>query len=362
MTDEPRPSEARGRGPADPVLVLMHRHHELCARAVDPLEIAAGLEAHGMTDRGAARFRHRDVFSLAEELYARVPRAARDEAVPVPPPAPVRPALHLLPGLVAAAGVALSHAVGGAVVQGAVLPAVVIAAGAAVRRGPLCTRGSAARGGAVCVLWLLAFAVAGHRGGLLDPAGAAALLGPAFALPPAAWCARRFAARARDWLADSQGLAEFAAGVRPLLAGTLSLVALCLAVLTAGGCVLLGGSVAALPALGGPVALGTLLFTARLLAAHGFPAAGRTACAAACVVEAIAQAAAGWADPDAVPLLACGAAALALAGYAMSALARVSAHGCDAHGGGAHGFDADRSATPPRGPATAAHADRAALR
>lgn len=61
------------RGPADPVKVLMHRHRELCERAVDPLEIAAGLEAHGLTDRAAARYRHRDVFSLAEELYARVP-------------------------------------------------------------------------------------------------------------------------------------------------------------------------------------------------------------------------------------------------------------------------------------------------
>ncbi|MCF3177548.1 hypothetical protein IPZ61_30075, partial [Streptomyces sioyaensis] len=56
------------RGPADPVRSLMHRHQELCARAVDALEIAAGLEAHGVTDRTAARFRHRDVFSLAEEL------------------------------------------------------------------------------------------------------------------------------------------------------------------------------------------------------------------------------------------------------------------------------------------------------
>lgn len=65
------------RGPADPVKVLMHRHRDLCERAVDPLEIAAGLEAHGLTDRTAARYRHRDVFSLAEELYARVPAAGR---------------------------------------------------------------------------------------------------------------------------------------------------------------------------------------------------------------------------------------------------------------------------------------------
>ncbi|MCK1815889.1 hypothetical protein MTQ13_16635, partial [Streptomyces sp. XM4011] len=49
----------------------MHRHRELCERATDPLEIAAALEAHGVTDSTAARFRHRDVFSLAEELYAR---------------------------------------------------------------------------------------------------------------------------------------------------------------------------------------------------------------------------------------------------------------------------------------------------
>lgn len=55
----------RGGGPADPVKTLMHSHRELCERAVDPLEIAAGLEAHGVTDRAAARFRHRDVFSLA---------------------------------------------------------------------------------------------------------------------------------------------------------------------------------------------------------------------------------------------------------------------------------------------------------
>lgn len=60
--------------PADPVKALMARHRALCESAVDPLEIAAVLEAHGITDRAAARFRHRNVFSLAEELYARTPR------------------------------------------------------------------------------------------------------------------------------------------------------------------------------------------------------------------------------------------------------------------------------------------------
>lgn len=64
----------------------MQRHHELCARAADPLEIAAGLEAHGVTDRTAARFRHRDVFSLAEELYARVPRDDEEPGGPAAAP------------------------------------------------------------------------------------------------------------------------------------------------------------------------------------------------------------------------------------------------------------------------------------
>ncbi|NEB74208.1 hypothetical protein G3I40_02970, partial [Streptomyces sp. SID14478] len=72
---------------ADPVKVLMHRHRDLCERAVDPLEIAAGLEAHGVTDRTASRFRHKDVFSLAEEMFARVPRDGEPDEAPVTAPA-----------------------------------------------------------------------------------------------------------------------------------------------------------------------------------------------------------------------------------------------------------------------------------
>ncbi|NEE17804.1 hypothetical protein G3M58_66500, partial [Streptomyces sp. SID7499] len=60
------PGATARRGPADPVKSLLHHHRDLCERAVDPLEIAAGLEAHGLTDRTAARYRHRDVFALAE--------------------------------------------------------------------------------------------------------------------------------------------------------------------------------------------------------------------------------------------------------------------------------------------------------
>jgi hypothetical protein len=59
--------------PRDPVRLLTRRHRALCLDAAGPLEIAAGLEAAGLTDRAAAPYRHPDVFSLAEELHARVP-------------------------------------------------------------------------------------------------------------------------------------------------------------------------------------------------------------------------------------------------------------------------------------------------
>ncbi|MER5783640.1 hypothetical protein ABT104_18235 [Streptomyces mobaraensis] len=56
----------------DPVRALLLRHHAVCADAVDPWELAARLEARGVTDRAAAACGHQDVFSLAEELHARV--------------------------------------------------------------------------------------------------------------------------------------------------------------------------------------------------------------------------------------------------------------------------------------------------
>lgn len=106
----------RRRAGGDPVKTLLHRHRALCERAVDPLEIAAGLEVQGITDRTAARFRHRDVFSLAEELYARTPRGDEPAA-----PRTVRPSdaralrgfgYALLPGALAlgAAAAAVPYA------------------------------------------------------------------------------------------------------------------------------------------------------------------------------------------------------------------------------------------------------------
>ncbi|GAA4863554.1 hypothetical protein [Kitasatospora terrestris] len=59
---------------ADPVRELLHAHRELCEQAVDDLDIAAGLEDAGIGPESAARYRHADVFGLAEELHARVPR------------------------------------------------------------------------------------------------------------------------------------------------------------------------------------------------------------------------------------------------------------------------------------------------
>ncbi|MEU1053732.1 hypothetical protein ABZ397_14415 [Streptomyces sp. NPDC005876] len=354
---------------ADPVKALLHRHRDLCERAVDPLEIAAGLEAHGITDRTANRFRHRDVFSLAEEMYARAPRGADTPAAPgtrgpsadSDHPAPPRAAwavLSLLPGLLCAATVAglrltqgqlrLCTAVGGAL-------AVLLALRAALRRGPL--RSTDDHTG-LWVCWLAAYAALGD--GLLDaalgggpdglPTGAADGPWPVTVAPvpaltaacaPAIWCAHLFTTGARRKLATSRGLKEFAASVRPLLFGTFVLFLGALAALLT----LTGAVLGEEPAYPEVLTLGALLLAARLLAAHGFvraPALVLTAAAAAeatalaCLfagrlphcgplaipVEALVTA---W-GPGSVPTAACGAGALVLLGHAARRLTRASAH------------------------------------
>ncbi|GLW69030.1 hypothetical protein Kpho02_13290 [Kitasatospora phosalacinea] len=131
--------------PADPVRELLDSNRDLCEQAVDPLEIAAALEDSGLAVDGAARYRHADVFGLAEELYARVPRRPPTRE-PLPPAEPLRTlplaalrtaAAHLLPLLPAAT---LGGLPGGAlaVLLGA-------GAGAAVERR---SGGEEARGGA----------------------------------------------------------------------------------------------------------------------------------------------------------------------------------------------------------------------
>jgi hypothetical protein len=340
----------------------MHRHYDLCARAVDPLEIAAGLEAHGITDRVAARFRHRDVFALAEELFARVPRQTEEERVPPHADGDMTARqilLHLLPGLACVAGVAVAHLPGAPAapwVGAGTLAAVVLAAGAAVRSGPLRSAG-AGRWRAVWTCWLLAFALFGQaalatvlgtpgqaalRGP--DPETTAGLLTPAFALPPAAWLARRFAQRARAALQSAGGLAEFRSRVRPLLVGTLARFAVVVIVLPGLGHLLLapGAHRPDLGALGGPALLALLLFTAQLLAVHGCRTAAALGVLGACAAEAVALTAAALRPlsgpagalaaalgPAGVQAAACGAAALALVGYALPALSRAGAHDLD---------------------------------
>ncbi|WP_118082465.1 hypothetical protein [Streptomyces sp. CC0208] len=359
------PGPAR-RSAADPVKALMHRHRELCARAVDPLEIAAGLEAHGVTDRTAVRFRHRDVFSLAEEMYARV---ARDgEATPPPTveqtsgPRADWALLTLLPGALCVATVTGIHLTDGRSRLVAALVgflAVSLAVRAALSRGPLGTPDRApATGTSTWTYWLLAYAALGD--GLLAaavtggpdalPTGAADAPWPLATAPllaltlscgPAAWSAHLFAARARRKLAVSRGLEDFAASVRPLLLGTFALYLCVLTALSA----LSAAAVAEPAALPQVIALGALLFLARLLTVHGFTHAPGVVLTAAATAQASALAAAFAsrlpgcgvlaAPVDAlvdlwgaggIQTLSCGLGALALLIHGARKLTRASAH------------------------------------
>ncbi|MFZ4151281.1 hypothetical protein [Streptomyces pseudogriseolus] len=375
MTDLSELDRGAAPGAADPVKVLLHRHRELCERAVDPLEIAAGLEAHGITDRTAARFRHRDVFSLAEELYARVPRDA-DAATVGPAATPDAPAgagdgrrsvtahlLPLLPGALCAASLAaLTRAHGQMRLYAAAagVLAVALALRAVLRRGPLAVPdGPAPRqatGSWTC--WLLAYAVLGDGllrtaitggpDGLPDgtadgdwPLTLAPLLALTLAVAPATWTAGLYLNRARRKLATSRGLEDFAASVRPVLLGAVALFLGALAALVALCAPLLDAE----PVSPAVLALGALLFVARLLTVHGFTHAPRVILMFTAVAQLLAPAtvfaarlpgcaalgapveglATAW-GPAAVPVLTCGAGALTLLVHAARTLTRASAH------------------------------------
>lgn len=351
-------------GAADPVKALLHRHHDLCLRAVDPLEIAAGLEAHGITDRTAARFRHRDVFSLAEELYARAPR---DDDSRRPAPMGAAPLdrtavlLPFLPGAVCAASVtALRHTEGETRLYAAAagILALALALRAVLRRGPLSTPAHTPRPATASrTCWLIGYALLGD--GLLHmaltggpdgppdgttaghwPLALAPVLALALACAPAAGAAHLFGTRARHRLASSRGLEDFAASVRPLLLGAFALFLLALTALLTGVSALLGEPLA-LPE---TLALGALLFLARLLTVHGFTHAPKVILTLTATVQATALATVfaarlpgcgalsapvetltAW-HPAAVPTLTCGAAALVLLVHAARRLPRASAH------------------------------------
>ncbi|MFD7433539.1 hypothetical protein [Streptomyces sp. NPDC059861] len=362
---EPAPRTAPRRGPADPVKALMHRHRELCAGAVDPLEIAAGLEAHGITDRTAARFRHKDVFSLAEEMYARTPRDNDTPQAATPSSTPRPPTLWilstLLPGTTCAATLAALHLTHGqtrllAAAAGAL--AVALSLRAALTRGPLSASRPQPAGTHLWTCSLLVYAALGD--GLIEAAASggpqalpttaqdapwplttASVLTITLACAPAAWLAHHFATRARRRLTASRGLEDFAASVRPLLLSTFGLFLTAMAALLT----------LAAAALDEPapypqtLTLAALLFLARLLAVHGFayaPAVILTATATAqtaalaslftarlphCAflatpVETLTDT---W-GPGTVPTLICGTAALALLIHATRKLTRASAH------------------------------------
>ncbi|MFI8877251.1 hypothetical protein [Streptomyces sp. NPDC055243] len=347
------------RGGVDPVKALMHRHRKLCERAVDPLEIAAGLEAHGVTDRTAARFRHRDVFALAEEMYARVPRDEEERAAPVAPPStgaaelPAGWALFaLLPGAVcglAAVGLDLSEGRARlAVGLGGVL-AVAVALRVALRYGPLRSAHHVAPATHAWVCLLLAYALFGD--GLLRAAvsggpdgpwapSTAAALGLCLAVAPAVWCVRLFSVGARGRLALSRGLTEFTASVRPLLLGVVALYLCALGALLVGA-----GAVYGAPASAGAGALGALLLLSRLLSSYGFTRAPLLMLAAAGAAEAVSLASVfagrlpgcawlaapvegavrAWGS-GVVPVVACGVAAGVLLLHSSRVLSRASAH------------------------------------
>lgn len=366
----PRKPAPTRRGAADPVKALMHRHRELCERAVDPLEIAAGLEAHGVTDRTAARFRHRDVFSLAEEMYARVPRG--DAANPHPDTVAAQPpragwaVLALLPGVLCAATVTGLRLTDGRLrLTVAVVGVLAVALGVrlALGRDPLSTPpGTHAwrtpPGTRLWTYWLLAYALLGD--GLLRaaddggpdglPTGAAGgpwsqatapVLALTLACAPAAWCAHHFAVRARRKLATSRGLEDFADSVQPLLLGTFALFLCALTALLA----LCGAALGEPAAYAQALTLGALLLLARLLTVHGFTHAPTLALGAAAATEATALSLDfigrlpgcgflatpvetlmdSW-GPGSIPALACGVAALILLFHTTRTLTRASAH------------------------------------
>lgn len=133
---------------------LRDRLAPLCESAVDPLEVAASLEADGLGDRAVRiRYGFADVFELAEHLYV---GTARRPAEPPPDAGPWRavPAEHILHGVLYT------------------LPAICYPAVATSLTGTATLSGFVA---IVMLSWALSQAVAylGHaRAGRLDPDGA----------------------------------------------------------------------------------------------------------------------------------------------------------------------------------------------
>ncbi|SOB82218.1 hypothetical protein [Streptomyces sp. 1331.2] len=328
---------------ADPVREVMAQHRELCERAVDPLEIAAGLEEAGLGPDAAARCRHADLFSLAEELYARVPRRP-------PNPGPVRPqrrGADVRQALGAAALAVLPCA--GVVALGARRPVVAAAAVLLVLLPALTAPPPAEPGGRAGPRYgpaALGYGL-GLAGLLLVPAVVpAGDRAPGAALVPAAALSVGSAELVARWYRrvgcghlDAAGtLAEFRARMRPVLPVALALHLAVLAVLSyaalavtamlapghGGGLLQLAAERAGPGRWAAQGVLGLLLVLPAVLAHCG----RRTAAALGAVAGAAATLgllALGRSLPSAL-LLGGGAVAVLLAAYAWAVLGRAGSH------------------------------------
>ncbi|MEV4615991.1 hypothetical protein AB0K43_25865 [Kitasatospora sp. NPDC049258] len=233
-TDRPPAAGPAEGPPADPVRELIGRHRALCEQAVDALEIAAALEDAGIGAGTAGHYRHADVFGLAEELYARVPRRP-PEPGPAERPAPwsrswgraARAAVrHGLPAaLLLLAGSAL-RGLGWPAALGLLLLAAVPLARAAPVGGPAVRCGY---GLGLALLLAPAIApVATDAGGTDGLLAAVAVLG----LGPAAWSADWLRRTGQGHLGSARTMAEFRARMRPVLPVAALLHLAVLAVLT----------------------------------------------------------------------------------------------------------------------------------
>lgn len=87
-----------GGAAAGALEALLEQLHDVCASAVDPLEIAACLEFEGIGDTQAQRYGFDDVFALAAMAFETVPRRPVEPEAPPDPWAAERrsPVLHAL--------------------------------------------------------------------------------------------------------------------------------------------------------------------------------------------------------------------------------------------------------------------------